>query len=147
MAKILSLELLSIPEVINVSDNVNDITVVTTIQFHEQDIKQKMEYCLHLFVYDIHGNVDIPLILPNWDESSIVSISMDRKDDFLGEAKVMITATENKTIIKTPMALHLGRLNKDMTYFTRKLEVFATAAPIIGRVSKWSKPFEAQITY
>jgi hypothetical protein len=147
MAKILSVELLSIPDVINVSDNVNDITVVTTIHFHEQDIKQNMEYCLHLFVYDIHGNVDLPLVLPNWDESSIVSITSDRKDDFLGQAQVLITASKKETIIKTPMALHLGKLNKEKTYFTRKLEVFATAAPIIGRVSKWSLPFEAQIEH
>ena len=147
MAKIISVELLSIPEVINVSDKINDITVLTTIQFHKQDIEQNMEYCLHLFVYDIHGKVDLPLVLPNWDESSVVSVTSERKDDFLGKAKVIISPNEEKIIIKTPMALHLGKLNKDLTYFTRKLVVFATAAPIIGRVSKWSKQFDTQIEY
>lgn len=149
MAKILLVDLQSVPEVINVSDNANDLTVETTIQFHALDIEQKMEYCLHLFVYDIHGEVDPPLILPNWDESSIVSISSndDRKDDFLGQATVILKADKPEVTIKTPMALHLGKLNYGSTYFTRKLEVFATVAPVVGRASKWSKAFQTQIEY
>lgn len=147
MAKILLVDLQSVPEVIIVSDNVNDITVETTIQFHALDIEQNMEYCLHLFVYDVHGQEDLPLILPNWDESTIVSLSTDRKDDFLGKTSIMIKAVKPEIIIKTPMALHLGKLPYGSTYFTRKLEVFATIAPVIGRASKWSKPFETKIEY
>lgn len=147
MAKILLVDLQSVPEVINVSDNVNDLTVETTIQFHSLDIVQGMEYCLHLFVYDIHGEVDPPLVLPNWDESSIVSVATDRKDDFLGKAIVMLKAEIPEIIIKTPMALHLGRVEYGSTYFTRKLEVFATVAPVVGRASKWSKRFESRIEF
>ena len=147
MAKILLVDLQSVPEAIIVSDNANDITVETTIQFHALDIEQKMEYCLHLFVYDVHGQEDPPLILPNWDESSIISIATERKDDFLGKATIMLKANEPEVTIKTPMALHLGKLLYGSTYFTRKLEVFATVAPVVGRASKWSKPFETKIEY
>lgn len=147
MAKILLVDLQSVPEVINVSDNVNDLTVETTIQFHQLDIDQKMEYCLHLFVYDIHGTVDVPVVLANWDESSVISVSKDRNDDFLGKAVVMLKADKPEVIIKTPLSLHLGKLNRERSYFTRKLEVFATVAPVVGRASKWSRPFETQIAY
>ena len=147
MAKILSVDLQSVPDVINVSDNANDIIVETQIQFHKLDIEQGMEYCLHLFVYDIHGEADVPMVLPNWDESTIVSLSLDRKDDFLGKATVMLKAEKTNTEIKTPMALHIGKLEKGTTYFTRKLVVFATIAPVVGRASKWSKPFKTQIAY
>ena len=81
MAKILSVKLLSIPEVIIVNDNHNDFTVVVEVEFHNLDIQLKMEYCLHLFLYDIHGVVDAPLVLPNWDESKVLSISSDRQDE------------------------------------------------------------------
>ena len=147
MAKILLVDLQSVPEVINVSDNANDITVETTIQFHTLDIAQGMEYCLHIFVYDINGEVDVPMVLPNWDESTVISLSLDRKDDFLGKSTVMLKAEQPKVTIKTPMALHLGKLEKGKTYFTRKLEVFATVAPVVGRASKWSKQFETQIAH
>ena len=80
MAKILSVSLLSIPDVIVVNDNLNDFTVVTEIEFHDLDIQFNMEYCLHLFVYDIHGDADAPLIIPNWDESKVFPIIIDRKD-------------------------------------------------------------------
>ncbi len=147
MAKIISVELLSVPDEINVSDNETDITVVTTIQFHKMDLQHKMEYCLHLFVYDIQGKIDPPLIIANWDESYILPIetSLDRQDDFLGKVKVLINADKNEMSIRTPMALKLGKLIKDRTYFTRKLEVFATAAPAMGRISKWSQPYETQV--
>lgn len=145
MAKIISVDLLSVPEVIDVSDNINDITVVTELQFHKQDIDLKMDYCLHLFVYDIHGEVDAPLVLPNWDESSVISVSLDRKDDFLGQASVIIKADKNEVTIKTPMALRLGKFSYSSSYIARKLEVFATVAPVVGRASKWSKPFSIQV--
>ena len=147
MAKILSVELQSIPEFINAGDNINDIVVLTKVQFHPLDIKLEMPYCLHLFVYDIHGDVDPPLVLPNWDESQILSITLDRKDEFLGKKIVMIKATEEEITIETPMALHLGRFKRERTYISRKIEVFATMAPVVGRVSKYSEPFSAMITY
>ncbi|TLP80135.1 hypothetical protein [Maribacter sp. ACAM166] len=147
MAKILSVELQKIPKYINVGDDINDLTVLTTIQFHELDLKLEMPYCLHVFVYDIHGALDAPLVIPNWDESVVVSIALGRKDDLLGQEATMIKATEAKMTIETPMALTLGRFNKEMSPISRKLEVFATMAPIVGRASKYSEPFTSQITY
>ncbi len=147
MAKILKVELLSVPKVINVGDDINDITVVVKVQFHPLDIKLEMPYCLHLFVYDIHGVVDAPLVLPNWDESQVLPVSLDRKDDFLGKEVVMLIASEEETTIETPMALHLGRFNREMSYTSRKIEVFATMAPVVGRASKYSEPFSSRLTY
>ena len=46
MAKIISVSLLSIPEVINVGDDISDITVRTEIGFHPMDLTMKMEYLL-----------------------------------------------------------------------------------------------------
>ncbi len=147
MAKILRVELKSLPTVINVGDDINDITVITKVQFHALDVKLEMPYCLHLFVYDVHGIVDAPLVLPNWDESEVVGVPFDRKDDFLGKEIVMLTATEVEVEIETSMALHLGVFNREMSYTSRKIEVFATMAPVVGRVSKYSEPFSARISY
>lgn len=147
MAKIISVELLSVPDEINVCDNDTDITVVTTIEFHDLDIQGGMEYCLHLFVYDVHGEIDPPVIMANWDESYLLPIktSLDRPDDFLGRATIMLKADKKEITLQTPMALKLGKFNDSGAYYTRKLEVFATAAPALGRVSKWSQPYETQI--
>ncbi len=51
MAKIISVELLEIPDKITVGLNNTDITVLTKIDFHEMDIKGNVEYCLHLLEY------------------------------------------------------------------------------------------------
>ena len=147
MAKILSVKLLNIPKYINVGDNINDITVVTKIQFHELDMKLEMPYCLHIFVYDIHGDLDAPLVIPNWDESIVVPIALDRKDDFLGQKAEIIKATKKEITIETPIALKLGKINRDYSPHTRKLEVFATMAPVVGRASKYSEPFTSNIDY
>ncbi|MBJ7882111.1 hypothetical protein [Gelidibacter salicanalis] len=149
MAKIISVRFLEVPEKINVGDNDTDVTVVTTIEFHELDILGKIEYCLHLFVYDVHGNIDPLLIVSNWDESSIVSIetSLDRRDDYLGKASVIFKADKELLTIKTPMALKLGSIDSRSTYYTRRLEVFATATPAFGRISKWSEPYDTQFRY
>lgn len=149
MAKIISVELLKIPEQINVGDDSTDITVVTTIDFHELDIKGKTEYCLHLFVYDVHGKIDPPLIMSNWDESYVISIetSLDRRDDYLGKASSMFKAGKHQIVIKTPMVLKLGSIDKRGAYFTRQFEVFATATPAVGHISKWSKPYETTVIY
>jgi len=147
MAKILSVDLLKIPKFIHVGDDVNDLTVVTKIRFHPLDIKLEMEYCLHVFIYDIHGEVDAPLVIPNWDSSTVMSLSMDRKDDFLGKKTVIMTAESKEKTIETPIALTLGNFNKQKSYTTRNLEVFATLTPVIGRASKWSKRFTSNISY
>lgn len=147
MAKILSVELISIPEVVVVNDNENDFSVEVEVEFHELDIELKMEYCLHLFVYDIRGDVDAPLVLPNWDESQVLSIAMGSKDEYLGSETKKVTA-ENKNISLTvPMSLRLGRLSNFSSYYSKKLEVFATIAPAVGRASKWSLPFETRIEH
>ncbi len=106
-----------------------------------------MEYCLHLFVYDVHGDIDPPLIIANWDETHLqpIKTSLDRPDDFLGMATIYLTATQKEIRTTTPMALKLGRLKQSSSLYTRKLEIFATAAPAISRVSKWSQPFSTQI--
>ena len=108
-----------------------------------------MEYCVHLLVYDVHGDVDTPFVLPNWDESQVIPISMSSKDEFLGEDTVFVRANEeNKTVtIRTKLALKLGKVNTMINHTTRKLEAFATMAPAIGRSSRWSKPIVAQIMY
>ena len=147
MAKIISVGLLSIPDVINVGDNISDITVVTKIEFHDIDIKLQMEYCLHIFVYDIHGEMDTPLVVANWDETKVFPISASRKDVFLGEKKELLTTNEKNIEILSPIALHLGKFNKQDHYVSRKIEAFATLSPAIGRASKWSEPFTAQIVY
>ncbi|WJJ96951.1 hypothetical protein [Algibacter luteus] len=147
MAKILSVSLLSIPEVIVVNDNHNDFTVVTEIEFHDLDIQFNMEYCLHLFVYDIHGDADAPLIIPNWDESKVFPIIIDRKDEYLGFQVKNIIALKKTQTIKTPMRLQLGKLGETTSHFSKKLEVFASMAPAIGRASKWSNPFESRIEF
>jgi len=147
MAKILSVSLESVPDVIVVNDNDNDFTVITEVEFHRLDIQLKMEYCLHLFVYDVHGEVDAPLVLPNWDESKVLSISLDRKDDYLGFATHTIIATQKIETITIPMRLKLGKISSLSSHFTKKLEVFATVAPAIGRASKWSKPYSANLEF
>lgn len=147
MAKIKHVRLEEVPEVINVGDEVTNLTVVTDIEFHHLDLKLEMEYCLQLFVYDIHGTVDAPLIVANWDESAVLSIPSDRKDEFLGFSKQLLIATATNTSLKTPIRLGLGKLNTTSSYHSRKLNVFATMSPAIGRASKWAKPFETEIIF
>ncbi|MBZ0326778.1 MAG: hypothetical protein K8F54_04180 [Altibacter sp.] len=148
MAKIISVELMSVPDVIHVGDELSEIKVTTKIQFHKMDIQLGMEYCLNLFVYDVHGKTDTPIIIPNWDESKLIPISSDRRDDFMGREVVKLVAGVPEIVLETPIALKLGKLSKkNGSYFSRKLEVFATIAPAVGRASKWSGPFEATLVY
>lgn len=147
MAKIESVSLQQIPETIDVGDNVSDITIVTQIVFHPLDLSLQMEYILYLFVYDIHGNPDVPILLSNWDESSFYGMRLDGKDDLLGKKKVSIKATKEKSKIETPIALKLGDLYESQSYHKRKLEVFASLIPAIGTSSKWSEPFESNIVF
>ncbi|NNL09157.1 MAG: hypothetical protein HKP38_08050, partial [Croceitalea sp.] len=116
MAKITSVELLKVPKHINVGDEISDITVLTSIRFHPMDLKLQMEYCLHVFVYDIHGDMDAPLIIPNWDESDVLPICMGRKDDFLGKVVTFFDAKKKEVVIENPMALKLGKFNRELSY-------------------------------
>tara|TARA_R110001583_G_scaffold43034_2_gene136809 strand:- start:319 stop:762 length:444 start_codon:yes stop_codon:yes gene_type:complete len=147
MAKIKSVLLEAIPETIIVGDDVTDIVVHTTIEFHAIDISLQMEYHLFLLVYDINGKMDIPVIISNWDEFHIYGVSEDRKDRLLGEVVIPITCGKELEEITTPIALKLGKLTKGDSYFSRKLEVFATLIPAIGSASKWSDPFEANLVF
>ncbi|MDO7173584.1 hypothetical protein [Mariniflexile sp. AS56] len=146
MAKIKSVSLKSIPESIHVGDNVSDITILTNLEFHPLDISLQMEYMLYLFVYDVHGKPDVPIILSNWDDSVFMGMQLDGKDDLLGRKVVSIVANSNP-LIETPIALKLGNLNDSHSCYKRKLEVFATLIPAIGKASKWSEPFEASIVF
>ena len=147
MAKILSVELVSLPEVIVVNDDNNDFTILVDIEFHDIDLHLKMEYCLHLFVYEVHGELDAPLIISNWDESKVLPITKDRRDEYLGRETKMITAKSKNELFKIDMSLKLGQLTKRSSHFSKKTEVFATLAPAIGRASKWSLPFESSIEF
>ena len=90
-----------------------------------------MPYCLHVFVYDIHGDVDAPLIFPNWNESIVIPISLDRKDEFLGIKIILLTATQAVMDIVTPLTLKPGKINRDRSPISRKLKVFAAMAPVL----------------
>ena len=148
MAKISSVRFKSIPEIINVGDDINDISILIDIEFHALDISNKMEYLLHLFVYDVHGDIDIPVIISNWDDSTVLGVSQDgRNDDFLGKETVFVKANSSKKSLELPMALRLGQLAYYNSPVSRKFEVFATLIPAVSRVSKWSEPIEAQLLH
>jgi len=149
MAKIIAIQLESIPETINVGDDITDIIINTQIEFHKLDISIQMEYMLYLFVYDVHGNIDVPVIIGNWDESEVMGVSQfqDRKDHLLGQAMLKLKAKKIHVKNQTPIALELGKLKAGASYSSRKLEVFATLIPANGRASKWSEPFEVDLIF
>lgn len=147
MAKINSVFLESIPKIIHVGDNISDIIINTQIEFHSLDLKLEMEYLLYLFVYDVHGKVDIPVIIGNWDESDVFGVTFDRKDHLLGKKMLNITANKATIQLQTSIALKLGKQKKGASNSSRELEVFATLIPAIGRASKWSEPFETNLVF
>lgn len=152
MAKIIEVKIDRIPEFIEVDDDKTDeVLVHTKIEFHPLDIETNMEYILHLFVYDVHGAKDVPVLISNWDDTKILRVARDdRKDDFLCKESVLIRSSEIKernVTIKTPMILKLGKLQENTSVYTRKFEVFATMIPAVDRVSNWSKPFESQLVF
>ncbi len=147
MAKINLVSLDLVPEIINVGDDITDIIINTQIEFHKLDIKMQMEYLLYLFVYDVHGKEDIPVIISNWDESYVMGISLDRKDHLLGKTMLNITARTVNVKLQTPIAIKLGELKKGASNSSRELEVFATLIPAISRASKWSEPFESKLIF
>lgn len=147
MAKIKSVKLDSIPEFINVGDNISDILVNITIEFHKLDVSLQMEYVLTLFIYDINGKMDIPVIIENWDETHVYGVSQDRRDQLLGKVSQIVTSGSELLKLSTPMALKLGALNDKSSHFSRKLEVLASLTPAIGCASKWSSPFESNLYF
>jgi|GEM_PF-1200825 len=148
MAKIISVALKAIPQSINVGDSLSDFTVVTKIAYHPKDIEYQMLYGLHLFVYDMQGEGDAPIITPNWDEAVVHTFAKDsRYDDFLGKAYQELEALEPTSSYETKMTCKLGNIKKSASYSSRHLRVFATIAPAIGRASKWSEPFETNLFF
>ncbi len=152
MAKIVEVILDKIPEYIDVDDaKSNTIIVSTEIELHPLDISGNMEYMLHLFVYDVHGVKDVPVLISNWDDTKVLRVSRnERKDDFLCKEHILIRAEEankSKLSIKTPMTIKLGKLQDNTSVYSRKFEVFATLIPAVDRVSKWSAPFESKLVY
>ena len=102
---------------------------------------------LCLFIYDVNGKIDIPVIIGNWDQTNIYGISDDRHDHLMGTIKLPITATEPNQILNTSIKLNLGRVLDGDSYFSKKLEVFGTLIPAVGRASNWSKPKEVSIIF
>ena len=149
MAKIVSVQLEDIPEEIIIGDDINDINVEVKLKFHPLDISLQMEYLLHLYVYDIKGKLDVPVVIANWDETKVFTINQEgRNDDFLGTKAVSVKAQEGSVTVDVAMALKLGSLpDNHITYLKRKLEVYATIIPAIGIASKWSAPFETRVSY
>ncbi|MBQ4820537.1 hypothetical protein [Aquimarina sp. MMG016] len=152
MAKIKQVTLDRVPEYVEVDDTkTNAIIVNTDIEFHPIDISGNMEYLLHVFVYDIHGINDVPVLIPNWDDSQISRVVRnDRKDDFLCKESQLIRCSEvneEQITIKTPMTIKLGKLQDNTSVYTRKFKVFATLIPAVYRASKWSEDFESQLVF
>ena len=127
----------------------NEISVLTVIDFHDIDISLNMEYILHLFVYDVNGNKDIPVIISNWDDTKIIEVSKNnKKDDFLGKKHLLIKTEnlEKKSLdIVTNVGLNIGAVTPQSPLSKRTLEVFATLIPAVDRVSKWSENFKINL--
>lgn len=147
MAKIKSVIIQPLPKNINVGEEITNVVINTQIEFHQIDIKLEMEYLLHLFVYDIHGKVDVPVIIGNWDESYVTGVLQDRKDQLLGKVAVNVNVTELNIEIQTVLNLKLGHISGSSYAFSRTLEVFASLIPAVGRASKWSEPLEANLVF
>ncbi|AXT57155.1 hypothetical protein D1815_15900 [Aquimarina sp. AD1] len=152
MAKIKQIILDRIPEYVEVDDHkINNIIVNTEIEFHPLDISGNMEYLLHLFVYDMHGASDVPVLISNWDETKIVRVEQDdRKDDFLCKESVLIKcdqANKKELVIKTPMSVKLGKLQGNSSVYHRNFKVFGTLIPAVFRASKWSEAFESKLVF
>ena len=148
MAKIVHVNLINVPETIIVGDDKSDLTVEVNIAFHDIDVKLEMEYMLYILVYDVHGKIDIPVLLTNWDESTILPIAFDdSRDDFLGSYKTNIIATKNSVNFRKDIILKLGKFNTLKAHHTKKLDVLAFLVPAIARASRWSKLYTANLEF
>lgn len=148
MAKIKDVSLVNVPEKIIVGDDQSDLTVLVDIEFHDIDLKLEMEYMLYILVYDVHGKIDIPILLTNWDESAIFPLAIeDRTDDFLGTYKTKLIAKEKSLIFKKDITLKLGVLGNRSSHYTKKLDTLAFLVPAISRASKWSDAYSTNIEF
>ncbi|MBT8205775.1 MAG: hypothetical protein KJN96_04100 [Eudoraea sp.] len=149
MAKIKSIKLESIPEVIVVGDNVNTIDVVLEINFHRIDLENEMEYMLHLYLFDIRGRMDAPIFIPNWDECVVIPLlkKHDIKDYFLAKKSINLIAQQEIISIPVEIALEAEDIQRKAPITSSNLAAFATLVPAISVASKWSKSFEVQVTY
>ncbi|UMB52759.1 hypothetical protein MKD41_10470 [Lutibacter sp. A64] len=147
MAKLTSIKLGKLPDSINVGNALTEVSIEVTIDFHKIDLQLEMEYMLFLFVYDINGKIDIPIIIENWDKTEVYGISDDRHDHLMGTIKLPIKATKSKLVLNTSLELNLGKISKGDSYFSKHIEVFGTLIPAIGRASNWSKPKEVGIVF
>jgi len=69
------------------------------------DIQLKLVHCYDLFEYDIHCDVDVPLVLPNWDERKVFSTSLDRierNNTISNEPKTRLANTNEFSFFKKP---------------------------------------------
>lgn len=147
MAKILRVSPSKIPEIIEVGKDASIILVMVEIEFHPLDLRLNMEYLLYLYAYDIRGKEDVPIILNNWDESTISSIPQETADDVLGKVCTHVVATSNIEKIHAELKLKLGVLNNNKYYENRYLKIFAELVPALGVASKWSEAFEAGVAH
>lgn len=149
MAKIKSIQLKSIPEVINIGDNVNTIEAIVEIDFHHLDVENKMEYMLHLYLFDIRGRMDAPIFIPNWDECMVIPLlrKHDIKDYFLAKKSIDVIAQQEMLGVPVEIALKPEDIQRKAPITSSNLAAFATLVPAISVASKWSKSFEVQVTY
>ena len=147
MAKLTSIELGDLPDSINVGNELTEVSIKVLIDFHKIDLQLEMEYMLFLFVYDVNGDIDIPVIIGNWDQTSIYGISDDRHDHLMGTIKLPVNATEKSLNLNTTIKLSLGKISDGDSYYSKKVEVFGSLMPAIGRVSSWSKAKEVNIVF
>lgn len=147
MAQINSVEVKNVPEYIHVGDKESEITVAVAVTFHKIDMELEMEYILDVVIFDIHGPMDIPVILANWEDTKVLPVSLGRKDQYLGAAKKHILASTESELFEIPVNLQLGKLTRTDSYIRRRLDAFATLTPAIGRSSKWSAQLESYLLH
>ncbi|GGW27474.1 hypothetical protein [Arenibacter certesii] len=147
MAQINSVEIKNVPEYIDVGDNESDIDVEVKITFHKIDIKLEMAYILDVIIYDIHGPLDVPVVMANWKDTKVIPITQGRKDKYMGFAKLELTVSKEIEILILPVTLKLGKLTENDSHILRRLDVFATLTPAVGRCSKWSAEFESYLLH
>lgn len=149
MAKIKSITLESIPEVIFIGDNDISIEIVVEIDFHHLDVEHKMEYMLHLYLFDIRGRMDAPIFIPNWDDCVVIPLlkKHDIRDYFLAKESKSVNAGKDSITLPIEMVLHSGNIKRRSPITSSNPAAFATLVPAISVASKWSKSFEVQVTH
>ncbi len=150
MAKIREIILGHIPSGVTINDSAATTAVISTeIEFHPIDLRLKMEYILHLFIYDVNDQHDIPLLSTNWDELNVSKFSKgDFKDDFITKRSVHIKEDQLNDLVlhlETPIQIIPGKMQKNTSLYARQFQVFGTLVPAIHQASAWSNPIESQL--